>query len=87
MAGGFGGIVTVYRVVAHNDLHSEDTVVADVLNRVCGLPLPDAVSLTRQIGIEGQATVGLAETRDDAEVIAARMLGFGLRPVIERNTP
>jgi ATP-dependent Clp protease adapter protein ClpS len=79
--------VTVYRVVAYNDLHSEDTVVADVLNRVCGLPLPDAVSLTRQIGIEGQATVGLAETRDDAEVIAARMLGFGLRPVIERNTP
>jgi ATP-dependent Clp protease adapter protein ClpS len=79
--------MTVFRVVAYNDLRSEDLVVADVLNRVCGLPLADAVTLTRQIGAEGRATVGVAETRADAEVIAARMLGFGLRPVIERNTP
>jgi len=79
--------MTVFRVVAYNDLHSEDMVVADILNRVCGLPLTDAVSLTRQIAVAGRATVGLAATRDDAEVIAARMLGFGLRPVIERNTP
>ena len=78
--------MTVFRVVAQNDLHSEDAVVADVLNRVCGLPLADAVALTKQIGAEGRATVGLAETRADAEVIAARMLAFGLRPVIERNT-
>ncbi|EWM13406.1 ATP-dependent Clp protease adaptor ClpS [Kutzneria sp. 744] len=79
--------MTAFRVVAYNDLHSEDAVVADVLNRVCGLPLADAVALTRQINLAGQATVGLAETRADAEVIAARMIGFGLRPVIERNTP
>ena len=79
--------MTVFRVVAYNDLRNEDTVVADVLNRVCGPPLADAVALTRQIGIEGKATVGVAETRNDAEVIAARMLGFGLLPVIERNTP
>jgi ATP-dependent Clp protease adapter protein ClpS len=79
--------VTEFRVVAYNDLRSEDAVVADVLNRVCGLPLPDAVALTRQIGVDGHATVGLAATRADAEVIAARMLGFGLRPVIERNRP
>jgi ATP-dependent Clp protease adapter protein ClpS len=77
--------VTEFRVVAYNDLRSEDAVVADILNRVCGLPLPDAVALTRQIEVDGKATVGLAATRADAEVIAARMLGFGLRPVIERN--
>lgn len=79
--------MTVFRVVAYNDLRSEDAVVADVLNRVCGLPLADAVTLTRQIAVDGKATVGLSQTRDGAEVIAARMLGFGLRPVIERNTP
>ncbi|MFI9380615.1 ATP-dependent Clp protease adaptor ClpS [Kutzneria sp. NPDC052558] len=79
--------MTVFRVVAYNDLHSKDAVVADVLNRVCGLPAADAVALTRQIAVAGKATVGLAETREDAEVIAARMLRFGLRPMIERNTP
>lgn len=79
-------MMTMFRVVAYNDLRSEDMVVADILNRVCGLPLADAVTLTRQIGVEGKATIGLAESRADAEVIAARMLGFGLRPVIERNT-
>src|SRR5437764_790205 len=64
MADRLGGMMTVFRVVAYNDLRSEDLVVADVLNRACGLPLTDAVALTRQIGMEGKETGGLVAIPD-----------------------
>ncbi|GAA3437247.1 ATP-dependent Clp protease adaptor ClpS [Kutzneria kofuensis] len=77
--------MTVYRVVVLNDCLNSVPLVADVINRACGVPLAEAVTLTRQVDSEGQATVGLAETRQDAETVAARLVGFGLHARIEAN--
>jgi ATP-dependent Clp protease adapter protein ClpS len=77
--------MSVYRVVVLDDNLNTVTLVTDVINRACGVPLPEAVSLARQIDAEGRATVGLAQTRQDAEVMTARLLGFGLHAKIEAN--
>jgi ATP-dependent Clp protease adapter protein ClpS len=77
--------MSVYRVVVLDDNLNTHTLVTDVINRACGVPLAEAANLTRQIDAEGRATVGLAQTRHDAEVITARLLGFGLRAMIEAN--
>ena len=74
-----------FRVVVHKDAVNTVAVVVDVLNRACGLPPADAVSVARQIHDEGKATVGLAVTRADAEEMVARVQGFGLLAMIERN--
>lgn len=52
--------------------------VAFVLHRVMGLPLGDALSVPTQV--ERQQTVQVAWSADrfEAEVLAARMLVFGL---------
>jgi ATP-dependent Clp protease adapter protein ClpS len=74
-----------FRVVVHNDALNTFALIVDVLNRVCALPPADAVTVARQIHNEGRATVGLAMTRADAEAMVARVQGFGLLAMIERN--
>jgi ATP-dependent Clp protease adapter protein ClpS len=77
--------MSVYRVVVLDDSLNTMTLVTDVINRACGVPLPEAVTMTRQIHAEGRATVSLTPTREAAEQMAAQVLGFGLRVKVEAN--
>ncbi|HTI27548.1 MAG TPA: ATP-dependent Clp protease adaptor ClpS [Kutzneria sp.] len=77
--------MSVYRVVVFNDDLNTMVLVTDVINRACGVPLPEAAAMMRRIHTEGCSTVGLLPTRDDAESMAARLLGFGLRVKVEAN--
>jgi ATP-dependent Clp protease adapter protein ClpS len=77
--------MSVYRVVVFNDNLNTMALVTDVINRACGVPLPEAATMMRQIHTEGRSTVGLLPTRDVAESMAARLLGFGLRVKVEAN--
>jgi ATP-dependent Clp protease adapter protein ClpS len=77
--------MSVFRVVVLADKLNSKALVTDVINRACGVPLAEAEHLGRQLDAEGRAIVGLAQTRQDAEVVTARLLGFGLHAMIEAN--
>jgi ATP-dependent Clp protease adapter protein ClpS len=86
MAGGFGGIVTDWHVVLHNDEMNTFPLVVDVLNRVAGLKLDDAVAGARRVHEHGSVLISAAG-RDAAEATVARLHSFGLDASVGRSEP
>jgi ATP-dependent Clp protease adaptor protein ClpS len=75
--------VTEWHVVVHNDSVNTISVVVDVLNRVVGLPLDDAVAGMRRIHEQGSAAIS-STSRDAVETMVARLHGYGLDASVGR---
>jgi ATP-dependent Clp protease adaptor protein ClpS len=84
MAGGFGGKVTDWHVAVHNDEMNTFPVVVDVLNRVVGLKLPDAIAGTRRVHEKGSVLIS-STSRDAAEATVARLHSYGIDASVGRS--
>jgi len=78
--------VTDWHVVVHDDDMNMFPVVVDVLNRVVGLPLAEAVAGTRRIHEHGSVSISAAG-RDAAEATVARLHSYGLNASVGRSEP
>ena len=66
-----------WHIVVHNDEINMFQLVADVLHRVVGLPMEDAVAGMWRIHDQGSAMIS-ATGRDAAEAMVARLQSYGL---------
>jgi hypothetical protein len=67
-----------WRVVLWDEQFNTGATVAFVLHRVVGLPLGDAMAIPTLVERQQTVQVAWSADRSEAEVLAARMLVFGL---------
>jgi len=76
--------VTDWHVAVHDDELNVFPVVVDVLNRVVGLKLDDAIAGTRRIHEQGSALIS-STSRDAAEAMVARLHTYGIDASVGRS--
>ena len=76
--------MTDWHVAVHNDEMNAFPVVVDVLNRVVGLTLPDAIAGAWRIHEQGSALIS-STGRDAAEAIVARLHSYGIDASVGRS--
>lgn len=76
--------MTDWHVAVHNDEMNSALVVADVLNRVAGLPLDDAKAGVVRLHQQGSVLIS-STSRDAAEAIVARLHSYGIDASVGRS--
>jgi ATP-dependent Clp protease adaptor protein ClpS len=76
--------VTDWHVAVHNDEMNLFPVVVDVLNRVVGLKLEDAIAGTWRVHEKGSVLISSA-SRDAAETTVARLHSYGIDASVGRS--